>query len=46
VALAGLGDARGASRHLTQAMNNSTTRRDLELYAGKLARLKAAVRVN
>jgi Tfp pilus assembly protein PilF len=46
VALAGLGDARGASKHLTLAMNNSTTRRDLELYAGKLDRLKAAVRVN
>jgi Tfp pilus assembly protein PilF len=46
VALAGLGDTRGASQHLTQAMNNSTTRRDLELYAGKLDRLKAAVRVN
>jgi Tfp pilus assembly protein PilF len=46
VALAGQGDGRGASRHLKQAMDNSTTRRDLELYAGKLDRLKAAVRTN
>jgi Tfp pilus assembly protein PilF len=46
VALAGLGDARGASQHLAQAMDNSTTRRDLELYAGKLDRLKAQTQVH
>jgi Flp pilus assembly protein TadD len=46
VALAGQGDASGASGHLKQAMDNSTTRRDLELYAGKLERLKAAARMN
>jgi Tfp pilus assembly protein PilF len=44
VALAGQGDARGASRHLKEAMDNSTTRRDLDLYAGKLDRLKALAR--
>jgi Flp pilus assembly protein TadD len=46
IALAGLGDARGASQHLASAMDNSTTRRDHALYAGKLARLKSAQRVN
>ena len=36
-----------AGRHLDLAQRNSTTRRDHDLYAGKLARLKAATtRVN
>jgi Tfp pilus assembly protein PilF len=42
-ALAGLGDAQGAARHLSQAMDMSTTRRDHEIYAGKLDRLRAQV---
>ena len=46
LALAGLGDAKGASRHLSIAAENSTTRQDQALYAGKLDRLKAAQRVN
>jgi len=41
IALAGLGDTRGASEHLTLAQDNSTTKRDHALYAGKLERLKA-----
>jgi len=46
VALAGLGDAAGAREHLTRAMDNSTTRRERAIYAGKLARLPAATRAN
>ena len=46
VALAGLGDARGASEHLALAQDNSTTRRDRALYAGKLARLQSTLRSN
>lgn len=46
IALAGLGDARGASKYLASAMHNSTTRQDHALYAGKLERLKSAQRVN
>jgi tetratricopeptide (TPR) repeat protein len=42
LALAGLGDARGASEHLQRAVDNSTTRREQDLYAGKLGRLKAS----
>jgi Tfp pilus assembly protein PilF len=42
LALAGLGDARGASEHLQAAVSNSTTRRDHDLYASKLDRLKAS----
>jgi len=42
VALAGLGDAAGAREHLVRAMDNSTTRREQAIYAGKLARLQAA----
>jgi len=42
VALAGLGDAAGAREHLARAMDNSTTRREQAIYAGKLARLQAA----
>ena len=41
IALAGLGDKRGASEQLTLALDNSTTKRDHALYAGKLERLKA-----
>jgi tetratricopeptide (TPR) repeat protein len=41
VALAGLGDATGAREHLARAMDNSTTRREQAIYAGKLARLQA-----
>jgi len=36
-----LGDFASAREHLTAAMQNSTTRRDHELYAAKLARLRA-----
>ena len=35
----GLGEVEPARRHLTLAMKNSTTRRDHDLYAAKLARL-------
>jgi tetratricopeptide (TPR) repeat protein len=47
LALAGLGDRRGAAEHLARAADHSTTRREQALYAGKLERLKAAgTRVN
>ncbi|UMR31239.1 hypothetical protein MJ904_03045 [Massilia sp. MB5] len=36
-----LGDLRLADKHLKLALENSTTRRDHELYAGKLERLRA-----
>lgn len=39
-ALAGLGDAAGAARHLALAIENSPTRGQQALYAGKLARLR------
>ena len=42
VAYAGLGDNRSAMRHLTQAMANSTTRGEHDLYAAKLDRLQAS----
>ena len=40
VALLGLGQGEEAHSHLAVALENSTTRRDHELYAAKLARLK------
>jgi Tfp pilus assembly protein PilF len=44
VALAGLGDAPGASRHLGLAVSNSMTKQQQSLYGGKLERLKASLR--
>jgi Tfp pilus assembly protein PilF len=41
VAYAGLGDSRAVRRHLNQAMANSTTRSEHDLYAAKLDRLQA-----
>ena len=41
VTLANLGDADGARSHLQQALENSTTREQGALYAGKLQKLKA-----
>lgn len=46
LALAGLGDAAGAQAQLVLARNNSTTRRDQALYAGKLERLQSMRRTN
>ncbi len=46
IALAGLGDSKGAADQLAAAMANSTTKRDHAIYAGKLERLKAVTRVN
>ncbi|HET9975944.1 MAG TPA: tetratricopeptide repeat protein [Burkholderiaceae bacterium] len=43
IALAGLGDTRGAQDHLARARDNSTTREDQALYAGKLEKLKRLV---
>jgi tetratricopeptide (TPR) repeat protein len=43
VALYGLGDVEPARRHLTLAMNNSVTRREQALYAGKLRGLEATI---
>lgn len=40
----GLGDLKAARRHLSQAMANSTTRGEHDLYAAKLARLQAGMR--
>jgi Flp pilus assembly protein TadD len=42
VALYGLGDVEQARKHLTAAMQNSTTRREQALYASKLQRLPTA----
>jgi Flp pilus assembly protein TadD len=42
VALANLGEPEGARRHLALAMENSTTRRDHDLYAAKLQRIGSA----
>jgi len=36
-----LGDLRAADKHMTEAMKNSTTRGDHDLYAAKLDRIKA-----
>jgi Tfp pilus assembly protein PilF len=41
IALAGLGDSPGATRHLAQARDNSLTKQQQAIYAGKLDRLKA-----
>ena len=41
VALHGLGEVEQARQHLTQAMNNSTTRREQAIYSAKLQRLAA-----
>jgi Tfp pilus assembly protein PilF len=41
IALAGLGDGRGATEHLTQARDNSLTKQQQAIYAGKLNRLNA-----
>ena len=41
LALANLGESEGARRHLALAMENSTTRRDHEIYAAKLQRLSS-----
>jgi Tfp pilus assembly protein PilF len=41
VAYGGLGDTKAARRHLNQAMANSTTRGEHDLYAAKLDRLQA-----
>lgn len=46
MALAGLGDVAGAREHLALAKNNSTTRREHAIYAGKLERLQAVTRAN
>jgi len=46
LALAGLGDAAGAREHLVLAKDNSTTRSDHALYAGKLSRLQSSTRSN
>ena len=43
VALAQLGDTAGARKHLQTALDNSTTREQGALYAGKLQRLKAQI---
>ena len=42
VAYLNLGDVEQARKHLTIAMQNSTTRRDHDLYAAKLDRINAA----
>jgi len=42
VALANLGEPEGARRHLALALENSTTRRDHDLYAAKLQRIGSA----
>jgi tetratricopeptide (TPR) repeat protein len=42
VALANLGQGEDARRHLALAMENSTTRKDHDLYAAKLRRIKSA----
>jgi tetratricopeptide (TPR) repeat protein len=42
VALANLGEPEDARRHLALAMENSTTRRDHDLYAAKLQRIGSA----
>ena len=42
LAMLGLGEGDGGRTHLALAMENSTTRRDHDLYAAKLARLKQA----
>ena len=44
VASAQLGDLPAARKHLALALENSTTRDQHEIYAGKLARLKSATR--
>lgn len=41
LALANLGENEGARRHLALAMENSTTRRDHEIYAAKLQRISS-----
>jgi len=46
LALAGSGDIAGAQEHLVLARNNSTSRRDHALYAGKLDQLQSARRSN
>lgn len=46
IALAGLGDSGRATHHLALAHENSVTRRQQAIYAGKLERLKSAQRVN
>lgn len=40
IALSGLGDSRGATRHLGLAHSNSLTKQQQAIYAGKLERLK------
>jgi tetratricopeptide (TPR) repeat protein len=42
LALAQLGETEGAKRHLALAMENSTTRKEHDLYAAKLDRLRSA----
>ena len=42
LALANLGEAEEARRHLVLALENSTTRRDRDLYAAKLEHIKSA----
>jgi tetratricopeptide (TPR) repeat protein len=41
----GLGDMAGARKHIAIAIENSTTRKDHDLYAAKLDRLQGTVRV-
>jgi len=41
----GLGDTEGARKHMAIAIENSTTRRDHDLYSAKLARLQGTVPV-
>lgn len=42
LALVNLGDTHGASQHMALAVANSTTRKDHDLYAAKLERIKLA----
>ena len=41
LALANLGESEGARRHLALALENSTTRRDHDIYAAKLQRISS-----
>jgi tetratricopeptide (TPR) repeat protein len=43
IALAGLGDSRAATTHLARARDNSTTREDQAIYAGKIEKLKRLI---
>jgi tetratricopeptide (TPR) repeat protein len=45
LALVGLGETEAARKHMSLAIDNSTTRKDHELYAAKLARIRTMVPV-